>query len=218
MRTGYIIGIDEVGRGPLAGPVTVAALLLTNNMRRKVLNSKFKLKDSKKLSQKQREEWVKFIKIHKIPYVICSISPKIIDRINISQSANLAATKTLKKLTLQLTTKQIHKLTFFLDGGLRLQKNLFMDSKFYFLNSRTIIRGDEKIPAISLASIIAKVHRDNYMKKMDKKYPGYYFHKHKGYGTKLHYQMIKKHGISKIHRKSFLKNNAKQIKHRMILH
>lgn len=219
----YIIGIDEVGRGPLAGPVTVAAVALPRNwkMRKGKREMGFKklppLRDSKKLSPKKREEWFKYIKNHpKIHYAVASVPPKTIDKINISQAANLAATKAFLKLTTQLPKSQIPQTKIFLDGGLHLnvlsvkhqvlskkiRKNPFLN---LILSASTIVRGDEKIPAISLASIAAKVTRDKYMKKMHKKHPVFSFDKHKGYGTKLHYKMLKKHGFSKMHRKSFLK-------------
>ncbi len=203
----YIIGIDEVGRGPLAGPVTVAAVALPRNW--KMGNGKWKmgfrklppLRDSKKLSPKKREEWFKYIKNHpKIHYAVASVPPKTIDKINISQAANLAATKAFLKLITQLPKSQIPQTKIFLDGGLHLKSLTFN------LKPRTLIKGDEKIPAISLASIIAKVTRDKYMKKIHKRHPAYNFDKHKGYGTKLHIKKIKKNGTSPIHRHTFLKN------------
>ncbi len=205
MKQKYIIGIDEVGRGPLAGPVTVAAIAATANFQK---NFKVKLKDSKKLSPKQREIWFKFVKENKIPFVVANVWPKTIDKINISRAANLAATRAARKLITnnkQLTTKN---LKIFLDGGLFINLKLKnqkskLQLKIKNFKIQTIIRGDEKIPAIALASIVAKVHRDTLMKRLHKKYPRYGFDKHKGYGTKLHYKNIKKYGISEIHRKSF---------------
>ncbi len=190
-----IIGIDEVGRGALAGPVTVAALALSRN-----LKSELPLRDSKKLSPKQREVWFDFVKKRKIPYAIASVSPKIIDKINISNAANLAAGKAFKKLIINYKLP-ITKCKVFLDGGLYLSKSL--NSKFYILNSRTIVRGDEKIRAISLASIVAKVSRDRLMKKYHKKYPRYDFIHNVGYGVKKHAKSLKKYGPSPIHRRSF---------------
>lgn len=202
----YVIGIDEVGRGPLAGPVTVCALALPINQRLTTNDARLILRDSKKLSPKQREKWLEWIKRQKIAYSISSVSPKIIDKINISQAANLAATRCVKKLLsdnkLQTTNK---KIKIFLDGGLHINTKTLKNLSAGW-RTETVIKGDEKIPAISLASIIAKVHRDKLMEKNNKNYPGYGFEKHKGYGTKLHYKMIKKYGISDIHRKTFLKN------------
>lgn len=198
----YIIGIDEVGRGALAGSVTVAAVAATTKLRIQSASWRTKikipLKDSKKLSPKQREIWFDFIKQQKIPYAIASVSPKIIDKINISNAANLAATRAFKKLLTnnqQLTTNNCKIL---LDGGLYI-KNL----KLKNLKTKTIIKGDEKIPAISLASIVAKISRDRYMKKLHKKYPRYNFINNVGYGTKKHIKAIKKYGLSSIHRITF---------------
>lgn len=196
----YVIGIDEVGRGALVGPVTVAAVAVTTKFKIQSVSrrTKLKLRDSKKLSPKQREIWFDFIKKQKIPYAIASVSPKIIDKINISNAANLAATKVLKKLLTNNKKLTTNNCKILLDGGLYI-KNL----KLKNLRTKTIIKGDEKIPAISLASIAAKVSRDKYMKKLHKKYPRYDFINNVGYGTKKHIKAIKKYGLSFIHRKTF---------------
>jgi len=205
-KSKYIIGIDEVGRGALAGNVTVAAVLLPRksqipnyklqtNSKFKILNSKLKLRDSKKLTPKQREIWFEYLKNElRLPYAVASVSPKIIDKINISKAANLAAGKAFS-LLIKNSRLRIKNCEVFLDGGLYIQN----------LKFKIIIRGDEKIPAISLASIIAKVSRDRQMINLHKKYPKYGFEKHKGYGTKKHFKAIRKHGPSKIHRLTFLK-------------
>ncbi|MFA5098976.1 MAG: ribonuclease HII [Candidatus Paceibacterota bacterium] len=202
----YIIGIDEVGRGPLAGEVTVAAILLQKNFRftKPNFQKKLKLRDSKKLSPKQREIWFEYIKEELcLGYAVASVSPKKIDRINISNAANLAAVKAFESL-IKKTKIKIENCEVCLDGGLYLKttNNKLQTAKY---KQRTIIRGDEKIPAISLASIVAKVIRDKKMEKSHKKYPQYGFKNHKGYGTKEHFRAIKKHGPSKIHRLTFLK-------------
>ncbi len=208
-RIKYIIGIDEVGRGPLAGPVVVAALAVPTKLRIKnaELRKNFKsakLRDSKKLSLKQREIWFEYVKKHpKIFYAIASVSPKVIDKINISNAANLAATRAFQKLVNTyaiasvLTKNNNVNVKIFLDGG------LYLNKKYPRLSASTIIKGDEKIPVISFASIVAKVTRDRMMRKLHKKYPQYGFDKHKGYGTKEHFKAIRKHGLSPIHRKSF---------------
>lgn len=196
----YTIGIDEVGRGPLAGPVAVCALALNKNSSKSlsfiVRRSGLPLRDSKKLSSLQREKWFDWIKENKIPYAVCLVSPKIIDKINISKAANLAANKAFKRL-IKNSELKIKNYKVFLDGGLYLNKSK---------PAKTIIKGDEKIKAITLASIVAKVSRDELMEKLSKKYPKYLFHKNKGYGTKAHFKSIRKFGRCKIHRKSFLKN------------
>ena len=199
----YIIGIDEVGRGPLAGPVTVAAVVLPKNLESRIKNLELPLRDSKRLSSRQREIWFDYIKAHpKIFYALASVSPKIIDKINISQAANLAARRALKRLSdyykLQKGAGKI-----LLDGGLKISPPKYLKPKSYKL--KTLIRGDEKIPAIMLASIVAKVSRDRLMTKLHKKYPRYGFSQHKGYGTKKHIKAIKKYGPSKVHRLTFLR-------------
>ena len=200
----YIIGIDEVGRGPLAGPVTVAAVAVTVNYKLQKPNSK--LRDSKKLSAKQRELWFDYIKKNKkLFYAISSVSPRTIDKINISKAANLAATRALKRLLMKHRLPR-KKIKIFLDGGLYINKFQITKSKCQTnYKIQTIIKGDEKIPAIALASIVAKVTRDRKMRKLHKKYPKYGFNKHKGYGTKKHIKAIKKHDLTDIHRKTFSK-------------
>ncbi len=199
----YIVGIDEVGRGALAGPVVVAALALPKNLEFRIKNLaknlKLPLRDSKKLTSRQREIWFQYIKKLPLSYRIVAVSPKIIDKINISNAANLAASRAVCKLTknYKLKTKNFK---VFLDGGLYLE---VLKAKSYKLKAKTVIKGDEKIPAISLASIVAKVSRDRLMKKLHKKYPRYDFIHNVGYGTKKHIKAIKKYGHSPIHRKSF---------------
>ena len=215
-RRNYIIGIDEVGRGALAGPVTVVALALQINIRTSQVHKTCdvpKLKDSKKLSSKQREEWFKWIKKHtnklenvSMFYAVKSVSPKIIDKINISQAANLAATNALRRL-IQNSEFRIQNYKVYLDGGLYINKSKIKNQKSKLqlknIKIKTVIKGDEKIKAISLASIVAKVHRDKLMKRLHKKYPRYDFIHNVGYGTRKHIKAIKKYGLSPIHRKSF---------------
>lgn len=199
----------------MAGPVTVAALALSVVSKNKVKKSGLKLKDSKKLSSKQRGKWFVFIKKEKIPYALASVSPKIIDRINISRAANLAASRALAKLLIvnNLASKSLMVL---LDGGLRINpkskiqksKSQFKNQNFQSIRIKTIIKGDEKIPAISLASIVAKVNRDRLMKKRHKKYCQYDFINNVGYGTKKHFAAIRKFGLTPMHRCSFLKKYA----------
>ena len=200
MALRYIIGIDEVGRGALAGPVTVGVLALKAGTRfdpAVLKDLKLHLRDSKRLTPRERERWVSYLrKRDDIRFRVSSVAPKTIDRINISQAANLAATKAFKKLADReiLKTKPL----VFLDGGLYLRGDWGKK-----LRVRTIIKGDEKIDAIKLASIVAKVHRDRLMVHRHEKYPHYDFPKHKGYGTAHHMKKIKYHGLSEIHRKSF---------------
>jgi ribonuclease HII len=187
------IGIDEVGRGPIAGPVAVGAFRINKKLDLK--NIKIPLRDSKKLSREQREIWFKQIKIWqkegKCDFAVTMISAKEIDRIGIA----LAIKRALSRSIFRLST--LHFELVLLDGGLK--------APIEFKNQKTIIKGDEKEPVISFASIVAKVTRDRYMFTQAKKYPMYGFENHVGYGTKAHYEAIKKYGMLDIHRKSFLK-------------
>lgn len=205
----YIIGIDEVGRGALAGPVSVGVLALNSGVRfnAPVFNGrKLRLRDSKKLTLKERECWVSYLKKREdVYFAVTSVPARMIDKINISRAANLAATRAFKKLLKRKTFLSVNQPKIFLDGGLYLNKSAGE------LNARTLIRGDEKITAIKLASIVAKVHRDKLMTHRHKKYPHYDFPKHKGYGTAHHMKKLKHHGLSEIHRKSFCKKFAKPI-------
>ncbi|MGC8776039.1 MAG: ribonuclease HII [Minisyncoccia bacterium] len=196
----YIIGIDEVGRGSLAGPVFVCAVLIPKNF--KIKNKKLgKLFDSKKLNLKKRFLWYKYLTNLKIKFAISKISPQKIDKINISNASNLGAflalNKIFKKNKINLKNTKI-----FLDGGLFIKSKDYQ--KLHFLNAKTIIRGDAKYTAIKIASIMAKIQRDKYMQQLSKKYPAYLFEKHKGYGTKLHLSLIKKYGPSLVHRLTFI--------------
>ena len=188
----YYIGIDEVGRGPLAGPVAVGVL------KTKHLVFEFwvkGIKDSKKLSPKAREVWCEKIKEAKkrgeLDFIVSFVSSKIIDKKGLTYAIKKAISISLKKLLVDPK-----KCKVLLDGGLKAPEE--------FIFQETIIRGDEKEPIIALASIVAKVTRDKLMTKYAKKYPPYRFDIHKGYGTKAHYKEISKNPLTSIHRKSFL--------------
>lgn len=194
----YVLGIDEAGRGPLAGPVAVGIVKLqVTSYKLKARNGWFRgLKDSKKLSERAREEW--FAKIRKaekdgwLQFAVAFGSARMIDKKGIV----FVIKNALNKAFLKVSAKGGETLVL-LDGGLSAPKE--------FIFQKTIIKGDEKESVIALASIVAKVSRDKLMKKTGRKYPKYDFEKHKGYGTLEHYQKIKKHGIAPIHRKSFLR-------------
>ncbi len=190
----FLIGIDEAGRGPLAGPIVVGGVMLAVQNRseeRKIFAS---IRDSKKLTPPKRENWLKFIKNHtQVTYARAIISPAVIDKINISQAALLGAEKVYQKLLARAVWHNPQKIITRLDGGLRL-KNAACE---------TIIKGDEKIPVIAAASIVAKTCRDNLMLNWHKKYPLYGFDKHKGYGTLRHREALRKFGACQIHRRSF---------------
>lgn len=194
----YIIGVDEAGRGPLAGPVSVGVCALPVKMTRRDFKG---IRDSKKLSEKMRDVWfAKMLEMQKVGGLYFSVnlvSNKIIDERGISFAIKKAMNDGLIDVMDNMRAKYSECFVL-LDGSLR------APSEFIF--QKTIIKGDEKEFAISLASIAAKVTRDKYMKKMAKKYPNYGFEVHKGYGTAKHIISIKKEGISALHRKSFLKN------------
>lgn len=191
----YLVGIDEVGRGPIAGPVTVCVFIVPPGVRLSTKSKKLKLRDSKKLSPARREEWFAQIKLwqlqKKVDFAVVSISAKVIDQKGISYAISSAISKALTQLDVP------HNAILMLDGGLK--------APVEFKNQKTIIKGDEKIPVISYASICAKVTRDSYMRTISKKYPHYLFWKNKGYGTKEHYKHIGAQGLSVLHRRSFLK-------------
>ena len=174
-------GVDEVGRGCLAGPVFAAAVILNNNINIK------NIKDSKKIPFKRRILLSKYIKKNSV-YAVGSASVKEINKINILNASLLSMKRALNKL-------KFKPLAAYIDGPFA-PKN--MDIK-----CKTFIKGDEKITCISAASIIAKVSRDLFMIKLAKKYPKYCWHKNFGYGTSDHLFGIKKYGITKFHRKKF---------------
>jgi len=190
----FIVGIDEVGRGPLAGSIVFCAFKIPVDFSAKGFG---KIKDSKKLKPRNREEiFSKLYKLKKdkvIDYSIYSVSAKNIDKIGLSKAGKSCIIEVLKDL--KIKPKEC---TVLLDGGLKAPEK--------YKNQKTIIKGDEKERSIAFASIIAKVFRDGLMRKLSKKYPKYRFEIHKGYGTKKHRELIKKYGLCPEHRKSFCKN------------
>ncbi len=199
----YVIGIDEVGRGCLAGPVTVAAVAVPRNLKFKIPN--LKLRDSKKLTAKQREEWFAHIKKHpKILHAWVHMHPKSIDRLNVSGAANLAATKALLKLIAGNPGIARRSTNIFLDGGLFLNPSLL--KKFPVLGYATVVKADEKYTGVKLASIVAKVSRDRMMRRYHRKFPEYGFDRHVGYATRTHIKAVKQRGICPLHRLTFVKN------------
>ncbi len=193
----YCIGIDEVGRGPVAGPVVVCACAIKQGVDIISFFPQQKLQDSKKLSEKNRREILEKIQLlivsKDIFFGVGEVSAADIDDIGISPSIKEALAQAL----ISLHAQGIPKDTFiFLDGSLHAPTTY---------QQETIIKGDEKIPEIALASIYAKEYRDNLMREVAKKYPHYHFESHVGYGTQAHYEAIKKNGLTDLHRKSFLK-------------
>ncbi|OGY57135.1 MAG: hypothetical protein A2Y84_01225 [Candidatus Colwellbacteria bacterium RBG_13_48_8] len=196
----YTVGIDEAGRGALAGPVVVAAVAVPRSFNHR-LKTLPRLRDSKQLSPLQREVWYRHIQEH--PYVFYAtarVYPKRIDTINIAQSANLAASRALERLVYYLGSGEKFPVKVLLDGSLYLSYR-----KHQALSARTIVKGDELKTAIKLASIVAKVTRDKYLVALHKRYPEYGLQFHKGYGTARHFRAITQHGIAEIHRLTYLK-------------
>lgn len=183
-----ICGVDEVGRGPLAGPVVAAAVIIGIELMKDL--GKFKgINDSKKMTEKSREKWYEVLtKCGKVKWGIGIVSEKIIDKINILEATKVAMIEAVKKLELQPD--------FLLIDG-----NFTLDIPD--LNQKAIPQGDGKAISISAASVIAKVTRDRMMQEFHEKYPEYGFDAHKGYGTALHCEMIRKFGPCAIHRRSF---------------
>ncbi len=178
-----ICGVDEAGRGPLAGDVYAAAVVLDSGVTIDYLN------DSKKLSEKRREELFDVIKEKARAYCIATASVEEIDRLNILNAAMLAMKRAVEGLGITPDLALI-------DG------NRLPDIS---CKAQYVIKGDAVSASIAAASVLAKVARDRYMKELAEKYPQYVFEKHKGYGTKLHYECLEKYGISEVHRRSFLK-------------
>lgn len=185
IKNGYktICGIDEAGRGPLAGPVYAAAVILPQGYVVEGVN------DSKKLSEKKRDMLFDKIIDECACYSIGTASVIEIDEFNILQATFLAMRRAVDGLSIKPDFALIDGNA---DPGLSTA-------------SMTVVKGDSKSANIAAASILAKVSRDRYMLEMAEKYPRYHFEKHKGYGTKLHYEMIREYGICPIHRKTFLK-------------
>ena len=176
-----IAGIDEAGRGPLAGPVVAAAVILLSKINIPDLN------DSKKLSPKKREELFPKIQEMSVAYSVAAIDQEVIDEINILQAARLAMKKAVEKL-------KITPGLLLIDGNQKIDSNL---------NQWAIVKGDSRSLTIAAASVLAKVTRDRIMDDYHKLYPQYGFDRHKGYGTKLHRNLIQEHGPCPIHRKTF---------------
>jgi ribonuclease HII len=204
-----MVGVDEVGRGALAGPVVAAATVVAGTKLRtqprlaelgRVKNKKLKiilnnLKDSKKLTAKKREKIFEVLKKSpEVEWGIGRVSEKVIDKINIFQATKLAMKRAVNNLKSKIQNPNFKIKLLLIDGNFRIDLPV---------PQKSVVKGDEKVFLIKLASIVAKVTRDRMMLRYHKKYPRYRFDKHKGYGTKLHLEMLKKYGPCKIHRKTF---------------
>ena len=198
----YIAGVDEVGRGPLAGPVIAAAVVLPEDFN--VLG----IDDSKKLSEKKRTELFEIITQKAVAIGVGGVDEKTIDEINILQATKLAMKRAVEACEIKLREKlgsgetdsdpEGHVIDYILFDAMKIED---ID-----IQQESIIKGDAKVLAIAAASIIAKVTRDLMMVAYDNEYPGYAFAKNKGYGTKEHYEGLHAQGMCPIHRRSFLKN------------
>ncbi|MBE6784422.1 MAG: ribonuclease HII [Ruminococcaceae bacterium] len=178
-----VCGVDEAGRGPLAGPVCAAAVILPDGL---VIEG---LDDSKKLTEKKRDALYDVICEEAISYGIAFASVEEIEEMNILQATFLAMKRAVESLNVKADLALV-------DGNQKPPLDI---------QARTLVKGDAKSPSIAAASILAKVTRDRLMVEIAEQYPQYEFSKHKGYGTKLHYEKIMEHGISPVHRRSFLK-------------
>ncbi len=178
-----ICGVDEAGRGPLAGDVYTAAVVFEKDVVIEGIN------DSKKLTEKKREKLFDEIIQKAAAYCIATATVQEIEQMNILNATMLAMKRAIEGLNIKPDIALI-------DGN---------KAPEVFCLSEAVVKGDAKSQSIAAASILAKVSRDRKMIEIDKQYPQYCFAKHKGYGTKLHYEMITKHGVSEVHRMSFLK-------------
>ncbi len=192
MQKRFIIGIDEVGRGPLAGPVAVGAIAASPAMIRRFRG----IKESKQLSHERRSEWVKLMKEREgeeLRLAVAMVSAKEVDRIGIAPAIRRALARAIAKLGVDPRASIV-----LLDGGLHAPKEYEVQ--------RTIVGGDAKETAIAMASVLAKERRDDLMRRYARRYPKYGFEGHMGYGTKAHIAAIKKHGLTPLHRASFCRS------------
>ncbi len=185
MEKGYavICGTDEAGRGPLCGPVAAGACILPYGLEIPGLN------DSKKLTEKKREELYEFITKNAVSWAVELVEPEVIDEINILNASQLAMRRAIEKLTPKPDIALV-------DGNV---------ARGFPCDAVTVVKGDGKSPSIAAASILAKVTRDRLCAELDAQYPQYGIAKHKGYPTKEHMEAVRKHGAAPIYRKTFLK-------------
>ena len=177
----YVAGVDEAGRGPLAGPVFAAAVIMEENLYLP------EIKDSKKLSEKTRERLFDYITRNAVAFAVCSVDEKTIDAVNILNA-------TFKAMAGAVARLQVQPDYVLIDGN---------RSKGMTYPHQCVVKGDGQVACIAAASIIAKVSRDRFIRECDVQYPGYGFAQHKGYGTKAHIQAIKELWLCPIHRKTF---------------
>lgn len=190
----FIIGIDEAGRAPLAGPVSVAAVRVSNDFDKSFFHG---IKDSKQLTAEERELWyalaIEENRKGNLDFAVSLIKETIIDKHGIVYAVHLGIKRCLEKISAIPDDSQV-----FLDGGIKAPDD--------FDHQLTVIKGDEKIPIVSLASVMAKVTRDRLMVKYAEKYPQFGFEQHKGYPTRFHRKALLEFGPVEIHRQTYLKN------------
>jgi len=218
----YVIGVDEAGRGALAGPVSVGAVRMKSDINTweyfnhtgKVVPSTMPsggLRDSKKLTERAREKWFSWMQNNEeIIWGVSFSSSHTIDKRGIVAAANAAATRA----ALKVAGEYLRQCAIVCDAGLHIHDGLRKSIRHdgprthdgltkSIMRQEQIVRGDETVPAIALASIVAKVLRDRHMRRLSHQYPPYQFSKHKGYGTLLHREALEKHGLSPEHRSTF---------------
>ena len=204
----FVIGCDEAGRGPMAGPVVAVACVLDKNSigKNRSKNKWYaRVRDSKLITEAERNILEKEIKSHVLAWGVGEVSHKEVDKINIHNASLLAMRRAVEKLGSKLGSGQIlrsRKVSIFIDGRFIIPD---LEVEGWKLDQKAIIDGDAKILSISAASIIAKVHRDTIMERLDGEFPGYGFARHKGYNTKEHQKALKNLGATPVHRRSFLK-------------
>lgn len=191
MKKTWVVGVDEAGRGPLAGPVAVGVVCVRQGFRVRSIPG---LNDSKQLTEYQREEaFARLLASPDVSYAVAMVSARVIDRDGIQHAIRRALARALAKLNVPPDDTLV-----LLDGALR--------APDAYTHQKTIIRGDETEPVISAASIVAKVTRDRYMCNQHRQFPVYGFNAHKGYGTRVHRTAIMSHGLCPLHRRTFCRN------------
>jgi ribonuclease HII len=197
-----LVGVDEAGRGPLAGPVVAGAVIFPYELCQKFPKDLKGLTDSKQLSESEREDFFEAIKCHAKAFGIGIVSPQTIDEINILQATMQAMTIAVEQVVASLAANDESPDVLLIDG------NYFRTSLPY--EFKTVIEGDAKSRLIAAASVLAKVTRDHIMKDLHEHFPQYNFKQHKGYATREHRAALKQHGPSPVHRKTFLHMNVEQ--------
>lgn len=191
----YFVGIDEVGRGPIAGPLLVAGVITSKKNKKEVERRLYSIRDSKKLSEKQREMW--YGKLYEmkseglLTWRISFVTARVIDRDGVARALRVTVARVLAHLK-----AQPNKTGVLLDGSLHAPRQ--------FTKQKTIVRGEEKEKLIAAASVVAKVLRDRRMRNYAERFPKYNFDIHKGYGTQEHMRVVQQHGLCPLHRRTFI--------------